>query len=173
MSNLFGTTIRGVCELITIDLTSTGGDEYNFINTMNPLNGSELIPGSSTFEYRGKTYTSYPFQTGGMTRGSEKADVKPQLEFPDTDFYFGAILEANDDGIGAPITRHLVLLEHLEDQLPPVSTDKYVLYSWGGQAGVRLVIELATMVDYNPEGQFPGITMTRQGYPGLGSGLLR
>ncbi|MNS63725.1 hypothetical protein D3C72_968280 [compost metagenome] len=121
----------------------------------------------------GEEWTRWPFSAGGFMRGSDNSDIKPQIEFPDIDFFFGAILEANQDGVGAPVTRHVITGEQLDNDYPPLTTDRYVLFSWGGIAGVKLVIELATIIDYNPDGQFPGIAMTRRAYPGLGSGLQR
>ncbi|WP_312491255.1 hypothetical protein [Brevundimonas sp.] len=174
MSNLYNTEILNVLEFVTLDFSATGGAEYNFVNTINPETGGEAIPGSSKITYLGREFISYPFETGGYTRGSINTDdVKPGITFADFDFVMGAILEANNDGMGAEVTRHLALLEQVRDGLPPMQTDRYMITSWSGIEGVNLEIELSTLVDYNPEGEFPGIVIDRVGYPGVGSAIQR
>lgn len=173
MTLLHGTVLPSSIEFVSIDLTPTGGQIHRFVNSVDPVTGSEIMPAGKPFNYLGQQWIPIPFDAGGFVSGSEKVDVKPEIVFPDFEYYFGLLLEANDDGVGARIVHHLAFLDQVRGNLPPQKTNKFLLYAWTAVSGVKLVLELATFIDYNTEGTFPGIAMTRQDYPGLNSGLLR
>lgn len=173
MTNLHGTTLPSSLEFVSIDLTPTGGQIHRFVNSVDPLTGSEIMPASKPFNYLNQLWIPIPFDAGGFVAGGEKVDIRPEIVFPDFEFFFGLLLEANEDGVGAQIIHHLAFLDQVRGNLPPQKTNKFILYAWTAVGGVKLVLELATMFDYNQEGTFPGIAMVRQDFPGLNSGLQR
>jgi phage-related protein len=169
VANLNKSTYDRLIEFIEIDLTEWGDDVYRFTNTSTY---EAETPELGVVDFNGEKWTPCAFNVTGAQRGGENA-VSPTIQVPDFMSTLAVTLAKYDDAPGAPVSRFVVLAEDIiaDNSQATMRPEKYLLDSVGSDGQV-LTLSLATHADFT-RAKFPNFKMTREFYPGLGSGLQR
>lgn len=93
-------------ELFILDATAFGGLVYRFHAGTSPIKGSVV--------WQGQTYSPMPIEANGFEfTGSGKAP-RPTLRVQNVDGLLGAVVDAYQDLLGAPVTRKRTFLKYLD-----------------------------------------------------------
>lgn len=92
--------------LFELDATAIGGDVLRWHSGVNSL-GNDLV-------WNGETYSRFPVEASGFDRSGKGALPRPLLKVANVSGLIGALARANDDLMGAKLTRRRTFAKYLD-----------------------------------------------------------